>query len=86
VQAVYQFKNATSQNRYSAFDITDGNEEPDPLNERFGAHEERAEIETGKEIEEPAGLPDADANFCPYCGAKLKAGYRFCRHCGKSID
>ena len=36
VQAVYHFKNATSKNRYSAFDITDAHEETDPLNERFG--------------------------------------------------
>ncbi|SHJ45049.1 hypothetical protein SAMN02745181_2097 [Rubritalea squalenifaciens DSM 18772] len=32
---VYNFKNATSKNRYSAFDITTGEEEPDPLNEFF---------------------------------------------------
>ncbi len=36
VQAIYNFKNATGKNRYSAFDITDSSEEPDPLNERFG--------------------------------------------------
>ena len=32
VQAIYNFKNATGKNRYSAFDITDSSEEPDPLN------------------------------------------------------
>ena len=31
--AVYNYRNATSENRYSEFDITDENEEPDPLNE-----------------------------------------------------
>ena len=36
VQAVYHFKNATGKNRYSAFDITEEGEEPDPLEERFG--------------------------------------------------
>ena len=35
--AVYNYRNATSENRYSEFDITDENEEPDPLNERYGA-------------------------------------------------
>ena len=35
VQAVYNFRNAGSRNRYSAFDITDEHEEPDPLNQRF---------------------------------------------------
>ena len=37
VQAVYNFRNAGQKNRYSAFDITDEREEPDPLNERFGS-------------------------------------------------
>ena len=36
VMTLYHFKNATAKNRYSAFDITDATEEPDPLNERFG--------------------------------------------------
>lgn len=33
--AVYNFKNATSKNRYSTFDITTAGEEPDPLNTYF---------------------------------------------------
>ena len=37
VQAIYNFKNATGENRYSAFDIVEGTEEVDPLNERFGS-------------------------------------------------
>ena len=41
--AVYHFKNAASKNRYSAFDITDETEEPDPLNERFGDASTRAD-------------------------------------------
>ena len=36
VQAVYNFKNAAGKKRYSAFDIVDGEEEPGPLNQRFG--------------------------------------------------
>lgn len=39
--AVYNYRNATSENRYSEFDITDENEEPDPLNERYGAKRAR---------------------------------------------
>jgi hypothetical protein len=74
-----QFKNATSRNRYSAFDITDGDEEPDPLNERFGSAQTN-------DTENADNAPDGNANFCPYCGAKLQAGYRFCKHCGKPID
>lgn len=30
VQAVYNFKNATGENRFSSFDITEDGEEPDP--------------------------------------------------------
>ena len=36
VMTVYNFKNATGKNRHSSFDIVDAEEEPDPLNERFG--------------------------------------------------
>ena len=35
VQAIYNFKNATGENRYSAFDIVDSAEEPDPLDRHF---------------------------------------------------
>ncbi len=88
VQAVYNFRNATRKNRYSAFDITDGNEEPDPLNERFG--ETHGDLEPGRDFNNMDGCTNQpgseDANFCPYCGAKLKPGYQFCKHCGKQID
>jgi hypothetical protein len=36
VGAVYNFTNATSAKRFSAFDVTNSHEEPDPLNEHFG--------------------------------------------------
>ena len=39
-QAVYHFRNATGENRYSYFDIVDGDEGLDPLNQRFGAQQE----------------------------------------------
>ena len=35
--AVYNFANATGTKRFSALDVTTGEEEPDPLNEYFGA-------------------------------------------------
>ena len=76
--AVYNFKNATGKNRYSEFDIVDGNEEPDPLNQRFG----------GQAYESSEGSWQAEgpeSRFCPYCGAKAQAGYEYCNQCGKKL-
>ena len=36
VQAIYNFKNATGENRYSKFDIVDSAEEPDPWPRSWG--------------------------------------------------
>lgn len=73
VQAIYNFKNATGKNRYSEYDITDGNEEPDPLNEHFG--------ESRQNTERSAGVN----RFCPYCGTKTEADFEFCSNCGKKL-
>lgn len=72
-QAIYNFKNATSQNRYSAFDITDEKEEPDPFNERFGAK---------TKLPQSAA---AGSSFCPYCGNRVSESYEFCNKCGKKL-
>ncbi len=72
VQAVYNFKNATGENRYSAFDITENGEEPDPLNERFGAH--RSETPQSGE-----------SRYCPYCGQKAEGDHAFCCRCGRKL-
>lgn len=68
---IYNFKNATSKNRYSAFDITSGEEEPDPLNERLGG-------DMTEDVE-------IDSSFCPYCGNAVKEEYEFCNRCGKKL-
>ena len=78
VQAVYHFKNATGENRYSAFDIVDSGEEPDPLDRRF-APEREAEAAPAEEDE------SGDFRFCPYCGARLGSGFAFCGKCGKRL-
>jgi len=71
---VYNFKNATGKNRYSAYDITEGNEEPDPLNERFGNPQATTEKKN-----------DADSKFCPYCGTPVARDFAYCNNCGKKL-
>lgn len=76
--AVYNFKNATGENRYSMYDITDHGEEPDPLNERFGsnspANADAQQQRNGKE-----------SRFCPYCGTALQSDFVYCNSCGKKL-
>ena len=74
VQAVYHFKNATGENRYSSFDIVEDDEEPDPLNIRFG------DTPQGD-----SGPDSGDFRFCPYCGAKLGADFTYCGKCGRKL-
>ena len=74
VNAIYHFKNATGENRYSESVITDDTEEPDPLNRQFGS--------------KPESTPDAPpsgSSFCPYCGAPVQNDFAFCRKCGKAL-
>ena len=75
VNAVYHFKNATGKNRYSAFDITGENEEPDPLNARFGS----------PSAPQDAPSQTASSGFCPYCGAPVQGDFAFCRRCGRQL-
>lgn len=78
LQAVYQFKNATGENRYSVFDITEEGEEPDPLEKRVSPPPaERREKEENK--------PGTGRGFCPYCGAPAEPDYAYCRRCGKKL-
>ncbi len=72
--AVYHFKNATGKNRYSSFDIVDSEEEPDPLNVRYGSDPQ----------EKASEKADAPA-FCPYCGNDLKEDHIYCDRCGKKV-
>lgn len=74
VMTVYNFKNATGKNRYSAYDITDSSEEPDPLNEHFG----NLQSNTQKK-------DDGDNKFCPYCGTPVAGDFEFCNNCGKKL-
>lgn len=67
----YQYHNATGDNRYSLYDITDDGEEPDPSDP---VRPRRAGPGTGEN------------RFCPYCGARTEEGHRFCRSCGARLE
>ena len=82
VNAVYNFKNATGKNRYSSFDIVDGNEEPDPLNQRYG---ESCDSDGYEQQESWSYEGEQESSFCPYCGAKVEDDYVFCNKCGKKL-
>lgn len=75
-QTIYHYKNATSKERMSLFDITDSKEEGDPLNRLYGQQlvEEQATSET-----------TADKAFCPYCGERVKTDFQYCPSCGKKV-
>ena len=76
VNTVYNYKNATGENRYSSFDIVDETEEKDPLNERFGT-------DKGK----MTGTATASGkNFCPYCGERVGEEHKFCSNCGNKLE
>ncbi len=78
IQAAYNFKNASSENRYSIFDITDSQEEPDPLNERFGSQNQRS-------MKSDTTSDRSDYAFCPYCGRALREGDVYCSGCGRKL-
>lgn len=63
VQFFYSLHNATSENRFSEYDITENGEEKDPWDKNFRKDAQRGENSGG---------------FCPYCGQETEAGYEFC--------
>ena len=71
IQAVYNFKNAAGDNRFSLYDITEDGEEPDPLERRGSAA--------------PSVPSQGGCRFCPYCGAELGRDFAFCASCGKKL-
>ncbi|MBR0598350.1 DUF7577 domain-containing protein [Sinanaerobacter chloroacetimidivorans] len=76
VQAVYHFRNATGENRYSVYDITDGEEEPDPLNETF-RKSNKSEVTISRQLHNSA--------FCPYCGTEVEESFVYCNKCGEKL-
>ncbi len=78
IQAYVGFHNATSENRWSSYDITDDGEEVDPLEERYGR-------KAGEALAQKEETQETQAAYCPYCGAKAKKDYVFCRKCGRKL-
>ena len=76
------YKNATSQNRYSEFEIVDINDEPDPWDNKF--RDDNQEINTKQDCEQCA-TDKGVTNFCPYCGTAAEENFEFCRSCGKKL-
>ena len=75
---VYNFKNATGENRYSVYDITEEGEESDPFNDRFGT---KPTAENGDSQQRNG----KKSKFCPYCGTELAEDFVYCSSCGKKI-
>ena len=71
---VYNYKNATGKNRYSSFDIVDSDEEPDPLDEKYGNAKNGSSSDGGNK------------KFCPYCGEKVDGNHKFCGNCGSKLE
>ncbi len=86
-QAIYNFNNATSKNRFSEFDIVDEFEETDPM-QQYISHKmttkSKSEINSMKQNmgTEESGNEIA---FCPYCGTKVSVDFDFCGKCGKRL-
>ena len=83
VNVVYNFKNATGENRYSEYDITETGEEPDPFNECFGKSSDYWYDYSSDN--NTSGTQTNSSKFCPYCGTKVEADYEFCNNCGKKL-
>ncbi len=77
VTTIYHLFAAIRSSRPSVYDITEDNEEPDPLNTRFGKQADGAPANTQNTAE--------GSGFCPYCGAKAEKDYSYCRRCGKKL-
>lgn len=79
VQAWYNFHNATTNDRFSTFDIVDSHEEMDPLDPRSASRDSQDDSPV-----RVSGSSEAP-RFCPYCGTPLQENYSFCPECGKKL-
>ena len=75
--AVYHYKNATSENRTSLMDIVDSEEEPDPWDQRNNTT-------ASPRRSNPSNSPSSSI-YCPWCGEQLERVYVFCPKCGRKL-
>ena len=80
--AAYNFYNATAPERMSAFDITSGNEEGDPITQALGRTDQPRSADSDQPTAGPRKYP---GDYCPFCGAKVGANFQYCPKCGKDI-
>ncbi len=78
VQGLYHYKNATSKNRFSSFDIVEDGEEPDPFDNYI--NRDNNNTNSSMDFEE-----QAKTAFCPYCGERVEGEYSYCPSCGKKL-
>jgi hypothetical protein len=77
--AIYNYRNATSKDRYSIIDIVDSEEESDPLNEIYGRQSQAGFYD------EPNSKPGTSVTYCPYCGRPAEGDFDFCPGCGRKL-
>lgn len=77
--AIYIFKNFSSKEKFSEYDITD--DEKDSLGNFQFKNSENSKYDTDRIIKIKSKL----FNYCPYCGEKLNESYNFCPDCGKKL-
>ena len=71
--------------------ITDGKEEPDPLNQRYGQSYEQNDYSEPypgfNDGYDAFGRPDVDtdSSFCPYCGTPVEEDFEYCHKCGQKL-
>lgn len=87
--AVYNFRNATSENRHSLVDITDAYDEPDPLDPRLrrqrhnSAHVSNPHTTT--DTSSGSTVKESSGGFCPYCGRGVDDQFSYCPGCGRRL-
>lgn len=77
VGVIYNYKNATGEERYSSFDIVDSDEEGDPFNKRLGRKTDVFDTKNA--------YSGTTSSYCPYCGKKLESDFAYCPNCGREI-